>query len=81
MLERWINRQKIPAIHTMDMVDILKELGIYDRISRGEIKCPICGSMITIDSAQCIYMEENEVKICCNASKCCEKVIGKSKIT
>lgn len=77
MLERWINRKKIPAIHERDIESIIRDLGLYDKIAMGEVNCSICGEKIRMDNILGIYMEEEEIILCCDKGQCCEVVLGK----
>lgn len=79
MLERWLHREKIPAIHERNLESILRELGLYEKISTGEMHCSICGVPLTIDTIGCLYMQEDDIKICCNKSGCCEHVLKERK--
>lgn len=75
MLERWLHREKVPAIHERDLEPIISELGLYEKISRGELYCSICKASLTLDTIGCIYMQKEEIKICCNKSSCYEHVL------
>ena len=77
MLERWIHRTKIHAIHERDIESIIRDLGLYDKIAVGEVNCSICGKKIRMDNILSIYMEEEEIMLCCDSGECCEVILRK----
>lgn len=80
MLERWLHREKIKAIHKKDLESILSHLGILDNISAGKVQCSKCGKVITIDNIQCILLENDEIKLCCNNLDCYKSIIFKDGV-
>lgn len=80
MLERWLHREKVPAIHERDLELIIKELGMYEKISARELYCSICESPLTIDTIECLYMQEDDIKICCNKGSCYKSVLKEIEI-
>ena len=81
MLEKWRNRIKIPAIHDHDLETILNDLGILDKVASGEILCSICGTPLTLDTIEGLYIEGTELKFCCQKIECCELVLNSTKST
>ena len=41
------------------------------------MNCSICGEKIRMDNILGIYMEEEEIILCCDKGQCCEVVLGK----
>lgn len=81
MLKRWLKREKIHAIHKRDLESILKDLGLLDKILAGSLSCTICGKPITIDTLQCLFLEENQIKFCCTDVECYQVVLSKKRNT
>ena len=79
MLEKWRSRVKIPAIHDHDLETVLQELGILDKVVSGEIPCSICGTPLTLDTIECLYMQGTELKLCCQQVECCKLVLNRAK--
>lgn len=79
MLEKWRNRLTIPAIHDHDLETVLNDLGILDKVISGEILCSVCGTRLTLDTIECLYMEGTELKLCCQKVECCEIVLKGTK--
>lgn len=81
MLEKWRNRVKIPAIHDRDLETVLRDLGILEKVASGEISCSICGTPLTLDTIECIYMQGTELKLSCQQAECCKLVLNGPKST
>ena len=79
MFERWLQRDKVHAIHEQDMETIVRELGLFEKIISGEILCSECGGKVNIDSIQFIYMQDEDIKICCNATDCYKSLMDRRK--
>ena len=77
MLKRWLKREKIHAVYKRDLESILKDLGLLDKISAGSLFCTICGNPITLDTLQCLFLEENQIKFCCKNIECYRLVLSK----
>lgn len=77
MLERWLKREKIPAIYKPDLEKILSELGFLDEILKGSLICDVCKSKLTLENIRCLYMEDNKMKFCCINIECYQLVLSK----
>lgn len=77
MLKRWLQRKSVHAIHKRDLDSILKDFGLFNKILEGSLCCSICNKIITLENLQCIFMEENKIKFCCNNIDCYNCVILK----
>ena len=60
----------VKAIHDSDLEKVLKKLGLYERLVRGELKCAICGRPLTLENLGGLYRENGEVKLVCNRIEC-----------
>jgi len=79
MLEKWRNRVKVPSIHDDNLRTVLDDLGILDEVISGEIPCSVCGAPLTLDTIECLYMQGNELKLCCQDIECCKLVLNSTK--
>lgn len=79
MFERWLQRDKVHAIHEKDMEKVIRELGLSENILSGELLCSECGKQINIESIQCIYMQDEDLKICCNGTDCYKSLMDRRK--
>jgi len=75
MQSRWLQREKVHAIHSRDLETILKDLGLLDEILAGSLLCSMCGSPLTLDTIQCLYLDENKTKLCCTRNSCYERLL------
>lgn len=78
MVGRWRDKTIVPAILDQDIINIVHELGLTEKISSGSILCSQCNKPITLDNIECIYTENEEIQLCCNNYICCNNII-KSK--
>lgn len=62
--------QKISAVFDKDLEKVLRDLGLYDQLVAGEIKCIFCGSVITLSNLEFIFSKNGRIVISCNSSKC-----------
>lgn len=74
MLERWLHRQKVRAIHRRDLETILGELGFLEEIRSKKAHCFKCGKVLSLDDIHYILMEDSEIKFCCNDTVCYRQV-------
>ena len=74
MLERWLHREKVRAIHRRDLEAILRELGVLEDIWSKKTHCVKCGKVVSLDDIHCILMEDSIIKFCCNDIACYKQV-------
>lgn len=60
----------IKAIHDSDLERILKKLGLYEKLVKGELRCAVCGRSLTFENLGGLYRENGEVKLVCNRVEC-----------
>ena len=60
----------IKAVHDSDLEKVLRKLGLYERLTRGELRCSICNRTLTMENLGGLYKEGGEVKLVCNSIKC-----------
>ncbi|MBA7677537.1 hypothetical protein ES703_85795 [subsurface metagenome] len=65
----------IRAVHEQDLGELLKSLGLSELMTKGALRCSICGSIVNLDNLLCIYPSGDEVKVCCKNPECYEKVL------
>ena len=80
MLERWLQREKIHAIHKRDLESVLREFGLLDELLAGSLSCDICGTSIALENLQCLFMEENQVRLCCTNIECYQHVLSEKGV-
>ena len=60
----------IKAVHDVDLERVLRRLGLYDKLIRGELRCAICGRPLTLENLGGLYKEGGQVKLVCNRIEC-----------
>jgi len=70
----------VKAIHDIDLEEVLKKLGLYEGLLRGEFKCSICGCPLTLENLGGIYRENREVKIVCERIQCLVEAAEKVRL-
>jgi len=67
------NESAVKAIFEDKFHLFLKNIGIYDDIQNGTIKCKFCGDTITFDNIASVFPESGSVKVVCDKPECiCE---------
>ena len=68
------NQQRINAIMSTKLKEVLCQTGQYDDFENGEIRCQFCGSVITADNISTLvpYVESGVIKLkfYCNNIDC-----------
>lgn len=75
MLRRWLYRDKVRAVHKRDLNSVLSELGIMEQVESGKTNCAKCGKPVTSETIQCLFIENDEIKVCCDNMNCYERLI------
>ena len=70
-----MRKHTIRAVHEQDLGELLKSLGLSELMTKGELTCSICGSIVNLDNLLCIYPSREEVKVCCKNPRCYERVL------
>ncbi len=60
----------VKGIHDSDLENILKKLGLYEKLAHGELRCAICGRRLSLENLGGLYKENGEVKLVCNRIEC-----------
>jgi len=72
-------KRKIYAVHDRDLKQFLTELNLLDKITNGEIKCPECNRIITLENIGFIAIFKGEAKVCCGDIECFYKFRTKTR--
>lgn len=64
----------LKAMLDSDLDKLLDQLGMLELMNVGKLKCAICGKRITREIFYCLYVENGEIKFCCNQISCYGKV-------
>ncbi|MDD3002483.1 MAG: hypothetical protein PHS06_01275 [Candidatus Shapirobacteria bacterium] len=66
----------VKAVYEKELISVLKDLFLYDKIIENKINCVNCGKKITLKNLQYIIpiSKENKIIITCNQPSCIKKV-------
>ena len=53
----------VKAVYEDQYLVFLQNIGIYDKITKGEIKCKFCGKAVTFDNLASVFPESNTIKV------------------
>lgn len=65
----------IQAIHHDEVEQFFKSIDLYSQLVSGDLKCTICGNIITKDNFRAIGKKSGEIIICCNNEGCYNQFI------
>lgn len=60
----------VKAVYEDQYLVFLQNIGIYDKITKGEIKCKFCGKPVTLENLASVFPESNTIKVVCDTPKC-----------
>jgi hypothetical protein len=63
-------RTKITAVDESNFEAFLKQLGVYESVVAGGVRCVVCGNVLSTDDIDAIFPEDGEVKFLCRSPKC-----------
>jgi hypothetical protein len=64
------DREKINAVSDEKLIALLKNIGLYEKVLAGKIKCKFCGDVANIDCISAIFPESGSIKIACDRPSC-----------
>ncbi len=67
-------RTKLKAIHEDDLLSMLDNLGITEKIQKGEYRCEYCNKIISLDNLWCIRKKDNRIQLICSNYDCLNKL-------
>lgn len=71
------DRKKLSVFHENNIEEILKQFKLWKKFENGNLKCSLCGSIISKENLGCIFLSrENTVNVACSNPECLEKVYG-----
>jgi hypothetical protein len=73
-------KPEILAVHKQRLEQFLKELGLWEPILKGELKCVTCGSTITKDNIGVIIPSGENIILCCSNHDCLARAIRQREV-
>lgn len=67
-------RSEVLAVHKQKLEEFLRELELWEPLLRGELKCVVCGTTITVDNIGFIIPSRQEIVSCCSNIECIYRI-------
>lgn len=64
------DKEKLKAISDDKLIDLLKNIGLYQDVMEGKIKCKFCGEYVTLDCISSIFPDSGSIKLACDKPTC-----------
>lgn len=68
------NKPNIKFVYEDDLENYLKSIGIYGKLSKGQLKCFYCGDTVNLSNLMAVMPIEGSVKVVCSKNACIRKV-------
>ena len=68
------DKERIKAVHDDNLIPLLKNLGFYDDLIAGRIKCKFCKGIVTIDNLSALIPDSGNVGLACDKPNCQAKL-------
>jgi hypothetical protein len=65
---------EILAVHRQKLEGLLRKLGLWESLTRGELRCYECGVLISLDNIGFIIPSNKEILLCCSNMECLFKM-------
>ncbi len=72
--KRWIQREKIKAVHDYDLEQFLSSIGVLEDIKNGHYYCTFCNTLITMENLGAVYPNDNKIIFVCDRLSCLDKM-------
>lgn len=66
---------QLKAVHDDDLASLLKSLGNYDRVCKGQCNCYFCNNIITMENIGSIFPLQGEILFSCDSASCLRKLV------
>jgi len=68
--KRWIQRERVKAVHDDDLEQFLSSIGVLDQIKKGYHHCIVCNTQITLENLGAVYPKDNKINFVCDRPSC-----------
>ena len=69
-----MSKPEILAVHKLKLQEFLEKLELGEPFLKGELKCSVCGVIISVDNIGLIIPREDAISVCCSSAECLFKV-------
>ena len=68
--KRWMQREKVKAVHDDDLEQFLSSIGVLDQIKKGYHYCIVCNTQITLENLGAVFPKDNKINFVCDRPSC-----------
>lgn len=63
-------KKVIRAIYHKDITAFFETMALSEKLARGELRCSICGEVITLDNFRAVTRKSENLLFCCDKESC-----------
>ena len=63
-------KEVIRTIYHKDVAKFFESIGLSDKLAHGEIRCSVCGEIITLDNFRAVARKSENLLFCCDKESC-----------
>jgi hypothetical protein len=63
-------KERVDAVHDVDLQNLLKSLGLADDLADGELSCEFCQTSIHLDAVGAIFPRRQTISVVCDSAGC-----------
>jgi hypothetical protein len=68
--KRWLQREKVKAVHDNDLEQFLSSIGVLEQITEGYHHCIVCNTQITLENLGAVFPKDNKINFVCDRPFC-----------
>ena len=72
--------ENINAVHSADMEEYLRTLGVLDDVVEGCAQCAVCGATVALATIAGLYPEDKDVRFVCTSPKCIDALLERRRV-
>lgn len=69
-----MSKPEILAVHKRKLEEFLRKLELWEPLTKGKLKCVVCGKTISLDNIGLIIPSGDKVTVCCSSAECMFKI-------
>jgi hypothetical protein len=69
-----MRKEEVFAVHKKKLEEFLRKLELWDPLIKGELKCAVCGTPISLDNIGLIVPLGDKITVCCANAECIFKM-------
>jgi len=63
-------KEVIRTIYHKDVANFFESIGLSEKLANGEIRCSVCGEIITLDNFRAVARKSENLLFCCDKESC-----------